>query len=302
LPIAHSLQELQPASIDEKFLESVHQREYLEHVKLVIRQAPARLDMGDTYVTQASWQAALGSAAAALTAADYGLGESQIGFSISRPPGHHATRQNALGFCLLNNVALAARHLQREHIERILIVDFDVHHGNGTQDIFEDDASVYYLSLHQRGIFPGTGHLQERGKGPGEGTVQNVPLPAFSGDEGFLSLLEKLMLKIGREFQPEAIIVSAGYDAHWRDPLANLQLSCHAYHTIGRLLRDHSEEHCEGRLALVLEGGYQPEALYHSTVHTIYGLLRLAAPPDPLGKAKRPEADLGSLLEQVLHP
>jgi acetoin utilization deacetylase AcuC-like enzyme len=302
LPLAESLHSIPPGEPTETTLLTVHDRHYLEQVKEAVSRAPTRLDAGDTYVTKASWQAACSSAGGAITAAKYGLEPDQVGFSLSRPPGHHANRSSALGFCLFNNIALATRAVQSQGIKRVLIVDFDVHHGNGTQDLFEADPDVFYFSTHQQGIFPGTGYLGDHGLGQGEGTVQNVPLPAYTGDTGYLALFEPLLGQIVGTFKPEAILVSAGYDAHWRDPLAQLQLSCAAYYSIARIIGRCAQDQCAGRLAFFLEGGYDPTALYQSVVQTFYGLLDQPAPVDPLGKAPAGEADISPLLDQLLHP
>lgn len=294
--------QLSPEPASEPDLLRVHRASYLEQVEETCRRAPAVLDLGDTYVTTDSYGAARAAAGAAIGAAEFALsGEGNIGAAFARPPGHHAGPGSAMGFCLLNNIAIAARWAQDAGVHRILILDFDVHHGNGTQDVFYDDPNLYYLSLHQWGIFPGTGSLEERGEGAGEGANLNIPLPALSGHKGYLTLLRQVLPAVADSFKPELVLVSAGYDAHWRDPLAQLQLTNRSYHEIGALLRHVSLSHTEGRMALVLEGGYDPSSLYTCSLATLAGLIGQPAPPPehPEG-GLRPEPELGRLMDRVL--
>ncbi len=295
------LAEVHPLPLEAEETLTVHTDDYLRSVRQAVARAPSLLDYGDTYVTSNSLEAALMAAGAALAVTRATLErEGTVGFSLARPPGHHATPNRGMGFCLFNNLALATRHAQEMGAERIMIVDFDVHHGNGTQDIFYDDPSVLYLSLHQQGIFPGTGDLAETGFDTGEGTTINVPLPAFSGHDGYLSIIRTLVRRAGQRHRPDLILASAGYDAHWQDPLASLQLTSATYYQIGRLLRECADDLCAGRLVLILEGGYKPDALYQSVLRSMEGILGFPEPDfgEEIPQARSP--DLTAILERVL--
>ncbi|MDH7516549.1 MAG: histone deacetylase, partial [Bacteroidota bacterium] len=190
------------------------------------------------------------------------------------PPGHHAERNRAMGFCLMNNVAIAARYLRERHgCERVLVVDWDVHHGNGTQDIFYEDPSVLFFSTHQSPLYPGTGAASERGKGAGEGMTMNVPLGPGAGDEQFRSVYENLLLPLATEFRPDFILVSAGFDAHKDDPLANLQVTESGFAYLTVLVKEIAACHCGGRIVSVLEGGYNLDALARSVAAHVRALV-----------------------------
>ncbi len=236
-----------------------------DHLKRISRTANAEdtvwFDL-DTYAGPESHRAARLAAGGVCAAVDAVVeGKVRSAFCAVRPPGHHATTDRAMGFCLFNNVAVAARHAQAAHgVERVLIVDFDVHHGNGTQAVFYGDPTVYYISTHQWPHYPGTGRAEETGEGKGKGTNRNVPLPAGSGDAEVLAALDGA-LKEAEAFRPGLVLVSAGFDAHEDDPLAGLALSDEGYAGITRRIRALAEAHCGGRLVSVLEGGYDLEAL-----------------------------------------
>ena len=254
---------VEPEKAEDGWLCAVHDPAYIEHVDKECERGAPVIDSMDTAICPAS--AAIARLAAGSLVAlcrEVVEGRLDLGFAATRPPGHHAERDLAMGFCLFNNVAVAARWL-RDHagIERVLIVDWDVHHGNGTQHIFESDPDVFYFSLHQFPLYPGTGERGERGIGPGEGATLNCPLPPGSGDDAFLGVLDRDLREAASGFDPGFILLSAGFDAHRSDPLAQLRVTTEAYAEATRILLDLADRHAEGRLVSVLEGGYDLEAL-----------------------------------------
>lgn len=301
LPIATRFAVLPPQPADREAILRVHPPQYLAALQHAAEQGPGFLDYGDTYVSRASFEAATNAAGGVLQVLETIVEKrSKCGFALIRPPGHHATQTRAMGFCLLNNIAIAARHAQAMGLDKILIVDFDVHHGNGTQQIFEADPTVFYFSTHQSGIYPGTGHLQERGIGDGEGSVMNIPLPARAGDQAFISIFERLLLPISHRFGPDMIMVSAGFDAHWRDPLANLILTRDGFYRLSEILSVLASDLCHGRLLFILEGGYDPKILQES-VATI--LSAAAGAPNPFPEkdiAPYEEVAIESLIERAI--
>jgi acetoin utilization deacetylase AcuC-like enzyme len=276
---------IQPRDATPEDLALVHDPALVERIaSLTPGERPIWLD-ADTYVSQRSYEAALRAAGGVLAGVDAVMdGTADAAFCLVRPPGHHATPNQAMGFCLFNNVAVAAGHLlERRGLDRVAIVDFDVHHGNGTQDIFYRDGRVLYFSTHQYPHYPGTGHWSETGEDAGKGAIINVPLPAGSGDEAALRAYLEVCAPAVRRFRPQFILVSAGFDAHFADPLANLLFSCRGYHEISSLLKEIADEVCDGRVVYALEGGYDLEAISWSAQACIDVLLGRPFREDPLG-------------------
>lgn len=251
---------LSPLPLPDNILLNVHSKEYLNLLEISCQRG-GHLD-ADTYLTPASWRLALSAAGGAASVAQaVWQGQARYGFALTRPPGHHAMRGQGMGFCLLNNIALAAEYLvQIEKAKRLAIVDLDLHHGNGTQDIFWRREDVFYISTHQSPLYPGSGSLDETGAGAGEGKSANFPLPPGSGDIAFMTIMDELILPLLTDYHPEMILVSYGFDAHWSDPLGHLLLTADGYQSLIRRLVTFAGEHCAGKLALFLEGGYNLDA------------------------------------------
>ncbi len=280
---------LPPIELPQAVLQAVHTTDHLRNVQTACLHA-AYLDM-DTYTTPSSWTLALNAASgAAAVAGHVWQRTARRGFALTRPPGHHATRHQAMGFCLLNNIALATQWLlQQKDAQRLAIVDLDIHHGNGTQDIFWDRPEVLYISTHQFPLYPGTGTLNETGAGAGAGTNANFPLPPGSGDEAFQTVMDVLILPLLERFNPEMLLVSVGYDVHWLDPLGSLQLSALGFYRLIAKLVNFADDHCQGRIALFLEGGYDLNAMAYCGQANVAALLDRPW-DDPLGAAPRPES------------
>jgi acetoin utilization deacetylase AcuC-like enzyme len=229
---------------------------------------------GDTYITPTSYAAALAVVDSSLSAVDFVMASPGAqAFVLGRPPGHHALADRAMGFCLLNNVALAAQYaLDQYSISRVAIVDFDVHHGNGTQAIFFDRPDILFCSTHRAPFYPGTGFPHERGEGAGIGFTINCPLMAGDGDQQILAALSESIIPAVANFSPELIVVSAGFDAHRLDPLGGLRVTGDGYRQIGAMISTLADNHCQGRVVSILEGGYDPQGNLNAITSYIEGL------------------------------
>lgn len=287
---------LAPRDASEEELALIHTPAYIQRVRHAAERT-ARLEeesgrktrffATDTYVSASSYAAAIRAAGAPLTAIDALLrGEIDNAYCLVRPPGHHALADNAMGFCLFNNAAIAARYAIEKHgLERVMIIDYDVHHGNGTQDAFYDDPRVLYFSTHQAPFYPGTGLSNELGKGPGLGTTINVPLPAATDFAVYDAVFRQVMLPAADRFDPQLILVSAGFDAHWSDPLGQMHLSTAAFAQLNTIIIKMANTLCDGRLVLLQEGGYNLDAMRTCAATCLNLLLGDDAAVDSLGPA-----------------
>jgi len=250
-----------PAGVHEAVV-ATHLDTYVERFRGAVERGDSLFDSADNPLSAGTWEAAWAAVGTVLAAADHVAAAGGPAFAAVRPPGHHAERGLAMGFCFFNNVAVAAEHLRRARgAARIAIFDFDVHHGNGTQHLFEARGDVFYASTHQYPFYPGTGAASEIGHGEGEGATLNVPLPAGTGDEGYQEALEARVLPALRAFAPDVLLVSAGFDAWRADPLGGMAVTEAGFRSWGAQLAALASEVCGGRLLAVLEGGYDLDAL-----------------------------------------
>ena len=284
---------LNPQPISPERLRRVHRADYIEQVKTIAALGGSGLSgPGDeTYVAPKSYEAALSAAGAVVTGLEAVLqGEVDNAFALVRPPGHHAFIDHGEGFCLFNNIAIAARTARSDFgVDRVLIVDFDVHHGNGTNVIFHTEPSVLYFSTHQWGIYPGTGYWTDVGEGQGTGFSVNVPMLPGWGDAAMSRVFDDLLIPIARRFKPELILVSAGYDPHWSDKLGSMVVTVQGFFALTQRLVDLAHELCSGRLVLTLEGGYGLEGLAYGVVASFAALLGDREFVDPIGPSPRGE-------------
>jgi acetoin utilization deacetylase AcuC-like enzyme len=280
-PLWDAVEHPEPQAVDEDVIARVHARRYIALVRETAVSGGGYLDP-DTPVSPASYDVARRAVGGAVLAVDSAVsGSGGLAFALLRPPGHHAGVREGRGFCLFNNAALAARHaLDVRGTRRVFILDWDVHHGNGTQEIFYSDPAVVFCSLHQEASYPGTGALEETGDGPGEGTTINIPLPAGVGDGGYRHLFEEVVVPLLRAVAPSLIIVSAGYDAHHADPLGGMRLTAGGFGRLAALVREAAGS---TPIVALLEGGYDLDALAHSVASTLAAFTgidpRVAEPP-----------------------
>ncbi|MCY3836015.1 MAG: histone deacetylase [Anaerolineaceae bacterium] len=280
-----------------------HEESYLQQLDLLAQQDPTRrflLD-ADTYASAVSPTIARLAAGAAIGAVEaLQHDRAQRALVLARPPGHHARPMTAMGFCLLGNVAIAALHAVAEWgLERVLVVDYDVHHGNGTQEMLYENANALFFSVHQSPFYPGTGLLHEIGAGRGRGTTINAPLPPGHGDDSYRRLMDTVLLPAARRFEPQLVLVSAGFDAHWQDPLARMNLSLRGYDEMARSLIHLADECCQGRIIFFLEGGYDTRVLASGVRNLAHALLGDEECHDPFGPPPQASPAIDSLLRSL---
>lgn len=245
-----------PATTDE--VACVHQPKLIRAIEEVCQQGAGIIDYAPTYVTESSFDDALLAAGGVIACTRAVLnGDAKNAFAIVRPPGHHAEPHRAMGFCIFNNIAVAAQDALAHGMERVMVIDYDAHHGNGTQAAFMDDERTGFISTHQWGIYPGTGWITDAPEA--KKRIANVPLHAFAGDATFPRIADEIFKPMVQSFRPGMLLISAGFDSHWNDPITNLGLSTQGFYEISKKLVDLAEEYCGGRIVFVLEGGYDPE-------------------------------------------
>jgi len=270
----------------------VHDGAYVEEVAATEHERPWFAFDADTPTCPRSYATARLAAGGLLALLDAIMrGEVDNGFAFVRPPGHHAERRRAMGFCLFNNVAVGAEYLRRQHgLRRVLIMDWDLHHGNGTQHMFEDDPGVLYVSTHQYPYYPGTGAADEVGRGEGEGFTTNLPFPAGCGDAEYMDAFRRVVVPIAHQFAPEFVLISAGFDAHRRDPLGGMLVTETGFRAMTGALLDVAREHAGGRCAAILEGGYDLQAIRDSASDVLSELQGRAAAVPPIDAPTRIDA------------
>lgn len=262
----NELQHVMIGPATEEQILKVHTKRHYNFVKQSCEEGREILDHGDTHVCKDSFEVALLAAGGVLAGVDTVMsGVLKNVFCAVRPPGHHAESDAVMGFCLFNNVAIAARYAEEQYgVRKIVILDWDVHHGNGTQEIFYRDKSVFYISTHQYPFYPGTGSRGENGEGEGKGYTLNIPMRAGSGEKEYLESFQKEILPAIELYQPELLLISAGFDAHKDDPLANINLTEESFAKMTAMTKEVADKHCGGKIVSVLEGGYNVQALARS--------------------------------------
>ena len=288
--------DVKPASREE--VARVHHPKLIDGLEEACKEGPGLIDPAPTFVTRTSFADALLAAGGTLGCTRAVLsGAARNAFALVRPPGHHAEPDRAMGFCLFNNVAIAARAALEDGSKRVAIVDYDAHHGNGTQAAFVDDERVAYLSTHQWGIYPGTGWYEEAPHG--KKRIINVPLPADAGNETYEQVADRLFVPFIRSFKPGLILVSAGFDAHWNDPITSLGLSTAGFAMLSKKLVELAEEHCGGRIVFVLEGGYDPANVANGAAAVFAALTGNKSGANPDDGSPYPEPDAAGRIQQI---
>ncbi len=279
---------------------TVHTLSMIASIEEACRRGSAIIDYAPTYVTSTSFGDALNSAGGVITCTRAVVsGEMANAFAIIRPPGHHAEPERAMGFCLFNNLAIGVREALASGLQRVLIVDFDAHHGNGTQAVFIEDPRVAFLSTHQWGIYPGTGWFTEAPHA--KKRIINVPMQARAGDQSYARVMAEIVKPLIESFRPQMLFVSAGFDAHWTDPITSLGLTASGYFAISKRLVDLANEACNGRILFVLEGGYDPQNVASCSAAIFSALTGDSIPMDVESTCPFPDPDPSARIHEILH-
>ncbi|MDE2651873.1 MAG: histone deacetylase [Chloroflexota bacterium] len=294
--LREQLLSITPAPASDAQIRAVHSAAHLNRLVDIAGQERTVFIDQDTYALPVSLETARLAAGAVIDAVDAVCdGRAQRALALVRPPGHHATAERQMGFCLLNNIAMAARHAQNEYgLKKALIFDYDVHHGNGTQDIFYSDPSVMFISIHQSPFYPGSGAINEIGAGAGRGATLNLPIAGGHGDETYQRLFEQVVAPASEKFAPDLMLVSLGFDAHFADPLASMRLSLGGYDWLARACMALAEKVAKGKIVFVMEGGYDLTALAHGWCNIARATLGIDSISDPYGPAPG-EAAMGRI-------
>ncbi len=274
------VEKIKPISAKISEVALVHDKTYINDLKKKVESGCENLDM-DTYLTTHSFDVALLSSGSALTAMRETIKNNRVCFSLGRPPGHHAEADKGMGFCLFNNIAIAAKVAIKEFdLKRILIIDFDVHHGNGTQNTFYNDNKVFFISIHQSPAYPGTGDSEEKGEGFGAGYNLNIPMPPNCGDLEYEEAFKNIIEPVVNDYKPELLLISAGFDAYFQDPLANMNLTEKGYKMMSIYIKKMADKHCNGKAVFCLEGGYHLEGQAKVFLETLAVFINLSLAGD----------------------
>lgn len=277
----------------------VHHPKMIRAIEEVCKQGTGIIDYAPTYVTETSYEDALFAAGGVLACARAVLnGEARNAFAIVRPPGHHAEPHHAMGFCIFGNVAIAAQDALARGLERVMVIDFDAHHGNGTQAAFLNDERAGFISTHQWGIYPGTGWIEDAPHA--KGRLVNIPLQAYAGDATFARIADAIFQPVVEKFRPQMLFVSAGFDAHWNDPITSLGLSTRGYYEMSKKLVEMAEEYCDGKIVFVLEGGYDPRNVAHGAAAVFGSLTRSGLRVEADDSSPYPDPDHEARIREVL--
>jgi acetoin utilization deacetylase AcuC-like enzyme len=299
-PLLHSFdaEKIEAAHATPDQVARVHQPQLIKAIEEVCTQGPAIIDHAPTYITRTSYQDALLAAGGVIACTHAVLhGDTKNAFAIVRPPGHHAEPDRPMGFCLFNNIAIAAREALALGMERVMVIDYDAHHGNGTQAACMDDERFGFISTHQWGIYPGTGWINDAPQA--KGRLVNMPLHSFAGDEVFARVADEIFKPIVESFRPQMLFISAGFDAHWNDPLTSLGLSTRGFFNISKKLVQLAEEHCKDRIVFVLEGGYDPYNVANGAAAVFDALTNSTLSKDAHDPSPHQEPDHESRISEI---